>query len=291
MRNVTFWFFASFLFFFGCQYSKHEGYSITKSGLHYRLNYIGDGDRNPEIGDYLHYNLVLSTIEDSIIYTNTNSASGGVKLIKFNNSTKGAIQEALSMMHQGDSVSLYIETENLFLEPFSFVKYIPKDLETIKAELRLTKLYSPKELEDLEKKIAWKQDDEMNEQIQLKQFLEEHEIGEEYFIDGIYIIPHKEGKEERPTSGNSVLIHYKAGFLDGTHLDDTYFLNKPLEVRLGDPDQLLPGFNIGVRQMKLGGHATFIIPSLYAFGEKGSTNGTVKPFQTLIYEVELVAIF
>ena len=43
--------------------------------------------------------------------------------------------------------------------------------------------------------------------------------------------------------------------------------------------------------MKLGGHATFIIPSLYAFGEKGSTNGTVKPFQTLIYEVELVAIF
>ena len=158
MRNVTFWFFASFLFFFGCQYSKHEGYSITKSGLHYRLNYIGDGDRNPEIGDYLHYNLVLSTIEDSIIYTNTNSASGGVKLIKFNNSTKGSIQEALSMMHQGDSVSLYIETENLFLEPFSFVKYIPKDLETIKAELRLTKLYSPKELEDLEKKNKRRKD-------------------------------------------------------------------------------------------------------------------------------------
>jgi len=291
MKKSTFWFFAFILAFLGCNYSKYDGFSITDSGLHYRLNYIGDGERNPDLGDYLHYSLVLSTPNDSVIFTNTSSATGGVKLFKFNNTTKGSIQEALAMMHEGDSVSLIIKAENLLLEPYAFVKFIPKEFEEIKGELKLTRLYSPLEMEEIRNKKAWKEDDEMNEQIALKKFLDEQNISEEYYHNGIYVIPHKEGKGEKPTGGNSVLIHYKAGFLDGTHLDDTYFLNKPLEVRLGDPDQLLMGFNIGIRELKKGGIATFIIPSQFAFGERGSTNGSVKPFQTLIYEVELVAIF
>lgn len=282
---------ACFVFILGCQRSQFEGYSITKNNLHYKLHFIGDGEKTPQIGDYLSYALVLSTLNDSVFYTNQNSAAGGEKIQMFNYSVKGAVQEALSLMQSGDSLTLIIEREKLLLEPFQFAKNLPNHHQYFKAQLKLNTLFSPEEFTQFQTQKKWQQDDEMNEQIALKKFLNDHEIGQENYLNGIYFIEHQPGKGPLPESGNSVLIHYKAGFLDGRRLDDTYFLNKPLEVRLGDPDQLLPGFELGIRQMRKGAHATFIIPSLLAFGENGSTNGSVKPFETLLYEVELIAIF
>lgn len=290
MRTTLFLVFG-FAFLVGCNFSKHDGYSITSSGLHYKYNFIGDGEKTPVEGDYIQFSIVVSTMNDSVLYTNNRSAMGMAKWVKFNNSVKGAVQEALGMMIKGDSLSLIVESENMKLEPFAFAQFIPEGEDIVKAELVLTQHLNAKQYAEYQKRMAWKADDEMNEQIALKQFLRDNEIDENHFLDGIYYINHKKGKGPKAESGKSLLVHYKAGFLDGTPLDDTYFLDRPLEVRLGDPGQMLPGFEIGIRQMHQGGHATFIIPSLFAFGENGSTNGSVKPFQTIIYEVELVRVF
>ena len=100
----------------------------------------------------------------------------------------------------------------------------------------------------------------------------------------------RHGNGKKPEKGDYISIHYKAYFLDSTQLDNTYFLDKPLEISWGAPDQLLEGFYKGIKQMSEGGKAIFIIPSQYAFGERGASNGSVPPFTTIIYEVELIEI-
>jgi len=78
--------------------------------------------------------------------------------------------------------------------------------------------------------------------------------------------------------------------VNGVMFDDTYIFKDPLEFELGKPDQVIEGFMIGLKQMKVGGQASFVIPSQKAFGEEGSSTGIVPPYTTVVYDVELVGI-
>jgi FKBP-type peptidyl-prolyl cis-trans isomerase FkpA len=42
--------------------------------------------------------------------------------------------------------------------------------------------------------------------------------------------------------------------------------------------------------MKPGGKAKIIIPSYLAYGERGSSTGTVPPFTPVVYQVHLIEI-
>jgi FKBP-type peptidyl-prolyl cis-trans isomerase len=55
----------------------------------------------------------------------------------------------------------------------------------------------------------------------------------------------------------------------------------------GTPDQVLKGINYVIPRLKVGQSAKIILPSRLAFGEKGSSNGTVPPFTPLLYEITL----
>ena len=69
--------------------------------------------------------------------------------------------------------------------------------------------------------------------------------------------------------------------------DNTYGMEEPFVFNLGDPDQVIEGFETGLQLMRKRGKARFIIPSQLGFGDKGSSTGIVPPFATLVYEVEL----
>tara|TARA_B110000046_G_scaffold169952_1_gene189498 strand:+ start:3760 stop:4635 length:876 start_codon:yes stop_codon:yes gene_type:complete len=290
MIKKGFFFILIIIATYACNWSDYEGYSKTISGLHYQLNYIGDGGNSPVDDDFIQYNLIVTTLNDSILYTNNNSLTGGLQWEAFHLGSQGGINEGISMMQVGDSVTFIINLESLSFEGSKAVPFVPASQIKVKAQIKLLKLHSSEEHKSFLTKQTWKEDDEMNEIIVLNEFLELQNIGNESLKDGIYFIEHEIGKGAYPENGKVLYVHYKAGFTDGTFLDDTYFIGHPLEVRLGDPGQMLPGFEVGVRRMRVGGHATFIIPSIKGFAERGSSSGLVKPFQTLIYEVELVGV-
>jgi FKBP-type peptidyl-prolyl cis-trans isomerase len=51
-----------------------------------------------------------------------------------------------------------------------------------------------------------------------------------------------------------------------------------------------PGFDEGVRGMRVGGKRELLIPSELGFGERGIGNGLVPPNSQLIFEVELLNV-
>jgi FKBP-type peptidyl-prolyl cis-trans isomerase len=47
---------------------------------------------------------------------------------------------------------------------------------------------------------------------------------------------------------------------------------------------------MAIRVMRKGEIAKFILPSRLAFGEQGSSDGTIPPFCPLVYEVEIIDV-
>lgn len=88
-------------------------------------------------------------------------------------------------------------------------------------------------------------------------------------------------------AGDTILVHYIGGFLDGKVFDSSYERNQPFTLQVG-AGQVIPGFERGVVGMKVGGKRKILIPSDLAYGPQGA--GPIPPNTPLIFEVELLEI-
>lgn len=105
---------------------------------------------------------------------------------------------------------------------------------------------------------------------------------------GLQYVLQDEGNGPQPDQGEMITVHY-AGFLDdGTLFDSSYLRDQPFEFQVG-VGQVIPGWDEGLLDMKVGEKRTLIIPSELAYGEQGA-GGTIPPNATLIFDVELLEI-
>ena len=95
----------------------------------------------------------------------------------------------------------------------------------------------------------------------------------------------KEGKGEVPTANSRVKVNYKGTLIDGTEFDSSYKRNEPTTFRA---NQVIKGWTEALTMMPVGSKWELYIPQDLAYGAKDQ--GQIKPFSTLIFEVELVDI-
>jgi len=76
-------------------------------------------------------------------------------------------------------------------------------------------------------------------------------------------------------------------FLDGTVFDSSIERGEPIDFPLGQ-GQVIAGWDEGIGMMKKGGKSVLVIPSDIAYGPNG--RGSIPPYSTLVFEVELVDI-
>ena len=94
-----------------------------------------------------------------------------------------------------------------------------------------------------------------------------------------------EGKGEIPADTCKVKVNYKGTLIDGTEFDSSYKRNEPATFRA---NQVIKGWTEALTMMPVGSKWELYIPQELAYGSRES--GQIKPFSTLIYEVELVGI-
>lgn len=94
-----------------------------------------------------------------------------------------------------------------------------------------------------------------------------------------------EGKGEVPTKESRVKVHYKGTLIDGTQLDSSYDRKEPTTFRA---DQVIKGWTEALTMMPVGSKWELYIPQELAYGSREA--GKIKPFSTLIFEVELLEI-
>ena len=95
----------------------------------------------------------------------------------------------------------------------------------------------------------------------------------------------KEGKGKKPTLSNKVTVHYHGTLIDGTVFDSSVDRGETIAFQLG---QVIQGWQEGLQLMSEGSKYKLYIPHEIGYG--GQQAGSIPPFSTLIFEVELFKV-
>ena len=95
-----------------------------------------------------------------------------------------------------------------------------------------------------------------------------------------------EGKGAIPADSSKVKVNYKGTLIDGTEFDSSYKRNEPATFRA---NQVIKGWTEALTMMPVGSKWELYIPYDLAYGSR-ETGSQIKPFSTLIFEVELLGI-
>ena len=111
--------------------------------------------------------------------------------------------------------------------------------------------------------------------------------GAETTDSGLQVLEVVPGDGPSPQDGDLVTMNFSGTLPDGTLFGDSYSSGEPVTVVMG-ADQLLPGWEEGLRLMKEGGQAKMVLPPELAFGEAGM--GMIPPNSEIILDVELLSV-
>lgn len=257
----------------------------TSNGLVYKFHKTSGNSVTPKLGDYITIDMVYGT-DDTVMF-DSRTLPQVMKMPMTEPTFKGDVYDALSIMHVGDSATFVMNTDSVFMKLFK-MNMLPPELDSVEFlyfHLKLNKIETMDEV-----KAA--------QEIELKQLEnDETQLRNDYLADnypdalpiasGLYIIDTEEGKGSTPQKGQTVKVHYKGMFLDGKVFDSSFDRGDPIEFVLGE-GRVIKGWDEGIGMMREGGKAVFVIPSDIAYGPRGG--GTIPPFSTLVFEVELVDI-
>ena len=90
-------------------------------------------------------------------------------------------------------------------------------------------------------------------------------------------------------NGKKVSVHYVGvAFSTGEEFDASWNREQPFEFKLGK-GQVIPGWDAGVKGMRVGGRRKLTIPSAMAYGARGA-GGAIKPHEPLVFVVDLLSV-
>lgn len=94
------------------------------------------------------------------------------------------------------------------------------------------------------------------------------------------------GKGEIATEGARVTVNYRGTLTDGTEFDSSYGTGRePLRFVIGKRE-VVPGFDHGVKGMRVGGKRTITIPPQLGYGDRAQGD-KIPANSTLIFDIAL----
>lgn len=120
-----------------------------------------------------------------------------------------------------------------------------------------------------------------------KEYLEKNKAkpGVKVTASGLQYEVLKSGSGPKPTTANTVKVHYHGTLIDGKVFDSSVERNEPIEFPVTG---VIPGWVEALQLMSVGDKWKLTIPADIAYGPRGK--GDIPPNAVLIFEVELLEI-
>lgn len=257
-----------------------DGLKTHESGLQYKFFNQTKDTEGPEVGDIISIKFKFTNennevIEESDLFRTQLQAPSH---------DGGSIEDALAMMHVGDSALFLIKAENYYTQTRKI--RVPSDIDPVEYLHFYIKMSNVMSFDEFEQeRHAARISNERMEDKMLDDYLKRANITVEPTASGLYYIEKEKGDGPAPVPGKKVLVHYMGYFIDGKIFDSSYDRKQPFEFTLGVGDVII-GWDEGISKMHEGGKAQLVIPSSLAYGAEQV--GPIPPNATLIFDVELV---
>ena len=273
-----------------------------KDGIEYA--FIKEGKEKAPNGEYLLYNLVITTGSDSVIYSTVDQPFPGYLMANDTITPTNGMDEIFLNLRQGDSIAFESTAKIIFGDNFPpFLQ--PEDV--VKVRLGAFEIMDQTEIEAFFNQTM--EAEEVKRAERAKELVvEEAKTIEAYVAEkgltanktesGLYYVIEEEGTGDAITPGTTMYVDYAGYLMDGTLFDtsieslakenNVYNAQReytPLPVNVG-MGQVIPGWDEGLLLLKNGSKAKFLIPSPLAYGENGA-GGLIGPNAILVFDVEV----
>lgn len=288
MARILWCFLPALCFLAACKESQHNGYTKSPQGYYYKLLALGDGKQNADMASTLFCNAVIRTQGDSVFFNSNYSTARGFYITLHPAGNLSGKQHFLKMT-EGDSISLMVEKACFFREYFdTLVPYFLEKDSLVKLDVKILAVLK-KDTGNASAKLSGDpaEDKELQELKEIDEYLKKYYPGVRADQNGIYTLEHSHTALEKAIPGKKARISYSGFYLNGNPVENG---GQQLEFTLGTPDQLVKGLNIVIHTLKKGETTKIIVPSRLAFGESGSTNGSIPPYTPLLYNLTLIDI-
>ena len=275
---------ASVLFILTCltvvSCQKYKGFKHDSSGYYYHYYNQNENNEQPQTGDFVVVNMGLRT-KDSVISSMTQNN------MLIDELYKGDIYCALRDMHLGDSATFIFDGPRFYEEFLGMGEY-PYGKKPIYADLKLLKIMPKQDLEKAEeryqehkKQLRHVEDSLIQDYVALNRL--------ETRSNGLYCTWNKKGNGPKAEKNQTVQVAFRGRRLDNTVFDNSTTPEHPLTFDVGK-DQVARGMDVMVQNMCVGDQVTVVMPSSYAFGEKGNEVFRIPPYTPVVYDIELLRI-
>ncbi|WP_034041265.1 FKBP-type peptidyl-prolyl cis-trans isomerase [Wocania ichthyoenteri] len=220
-------------------------------------------------------NMPLNTQVDSVNYAIGLNIAAGLKA-----NIKGSKFDEVNIDFIKQGFTSGIDSTNILIEEDKIQKI-------------LSDYFTKKQQEDQEKQKAEqlkKLEEQYNDvKVAGENFLEENKTkeGVQTTASGLQYIVLKEGTGEKPEAASKVKVHYHGTNIDGEVFDSSVDRGTPSEFLV---NQVIKGWTEGLQLMPVGSKYKFFIPQELSYGAFPRQGGKIKPFDALIFEVELLEI-
>lgn len=96
-----------------------------------------------------------------------------------------------------------------------------------------------------------------------------------------------EGSGKKPGAADQVTVHYTGTLIDGTVFDSSVQRGEPATFGV---NQVIKGWTEALQLMPEGSKWRLAIPEELAYGANPHPGGPIKPFMTLLFDVELISV-
>ena len=264
----------------GC--SKYKGYKKDRTtGIYYQFfGDIHDTAAMPKTGDLVGILFSLRAGDSVLIPMSPNE-------MLMDSLYEGDIFAALRMMHVGDSASFILDGPEFFKHFMQDTVY-PFGKDPLYFDVKLYGQMPAAQFQQMraeyEKMMMEAQSKEAES---IKKYVADNKIKVDPTPEGIYIVTTKKGTGAQPQPMQTVTVHYTGKLLDGTEFDSSVKRGEPFSFMLG-ARQVIPGWEVAVSKMHVGEKATVLIPSDFAYGERG--NYAIPPFSPLVFDIEVLSV-
>ena len=268
------------------QYYSDEKNKITETGL-IILNVKGKG-RGPKDGEVMMVNLSIMSLDgDTMLYLyNTDP----VALVCGDEDLGKGFAEAMRYVPEGGEGSFVIPSKLAFDSLGYRDRIMPYT--SLLLHVNNSSIMTMDEYNEQEEMRQIAEESQAQQRLaeepeRIAKFVKDYNIKVEPSETGVYYLEIETGTGVYPKMGDEVAIHYNLYNLDNKLIESSYGVN-PIRFVLGN-DEMLPGVEEGVLQMRVGGKSTVIAPSEMGFGGVNISKD-LPSYSPVVFDIELVDV-